>query len=129
MREIDGRWLYYMFLAGTRKVEENQERLNRINVFPVKDGDTGANMAFTLNAVVESVRPERPYKRMLDQIAETALVNARGNSGIIFSQFLFGVSSETAERSRVSIELFADSVKNAVRYIYRQWQTPWKAPC
>jgi DegV family protein with EDD domain len=124
MREIDGRWLYYMFLAGTRKVEENQERLNRINVFPVKDGDTGANMAFTLNAVVESVRPERPYKRMLDQIAETALVNARGNSGIIFSQFLFGVSSETAERSRVSIELFADSVKNAVRYIYRAVADP-----
>jgi hypothetical protein len=48
MREIDGRWLYYMFLAGTRKVVANQERLNRINVFPVKDGDTGANMAFTL---------------------------------------------------------------------------------
>jgi dihydroxyacetone kinase-like predicted kinase len=62
---IDGRWLYYMFLAGTRpmNVVANQERLNRINVFPVKDGDTGANMAFTLGAVVESVRPERPYKQ------------------------------------------------------------------
>jgi dihydroxyacetone kinase-like predicted kinase len=85
MREIDGRWLYYMFLAGTRKVVANQERLNRINVFPVKDGDTGANMAFTLSAVVESVKPERTYKRMLDRIAETALLNARGNSGIIYS--------------------------------------------
>jgi hypothetical protein len=47
MREIDGRWLYYMFLAGTRKVVANQERLNRINVFPVKDGDTGAVWATT----------------------------------------------------------------------------------
>jgi hypothetical protein len=124
MREIDGRWLYYMFLAGTRKVVANQERLNRINVFPVKDGDTGANMAFTLSAVVESVKPERTYKRMLDRIAETALLNARGNSGIIFSQFLFGISSETAERSSVSIGPFSASVKNAVRYIYRAVANP-----
>jgi DegV family protein with EDD domain len=124
MREIDGRWLYYMFLAGTRKVVANQERLNRINVFPVKDGDTGANMAFTLSAVVESLKPERPYKQMLDRIAETALLNARGNSGIIFSQFLFGVSSETAERYSVSIRPFSESVKNAVNYIYRAVADP-----
>jgi DegV family protein with EDD domain len=124
MREIDGRWLYYMFLAGTRKVVANQERLDRINVFPVKDGDTGANMAFTLNAVVESIRPERPYKQVLDRIAETALLNARGNSGIIFAQFLFGVSSETADRASVSIVPFTASVKNAVRYIYRAVANP-----
>jgi len=72
MREIDGRWLYYMFLAGTRKVVANRERLNRINVFPVRDGDTGANMAFTLSAVVERIRPNRSHKQMLDRIAETA---------------------------------------------------------
>ncbi len=124
MREIDGRWLYYMFLAGTRKVVANQERLNRINVFPVKDGDTGANMASTLGAVVASVRPERPYKQMLDRIAEAALINARGNSGIIFAQFLFGVSSETTNRSSVSVEPFSASVKNAVRYVYRAVANP-----
>jgi hypothetical protein len=61
---------------------------------------------------------------MLDRIAETALMNARGNSGIIFAQFLFGVSSETADRSSVSIELFTASVKNAVRYIYKAVSDP-----
>ncbi len=124
MREIDGRWLYYMFLAGTRKVVANQERLNRINVFPVKDGDTGTIMAHTLNAVIDSVRPERPYKRTLDRIAETALVNARGNSGIIFSQFLFGLSSETNEHATVSIKTFSDSTKKAVHYIYAAVASP-----
>ena len=113
-----------MFLAGTRKVVANQERLKQINVFPVQDGDTGANMAFTLSAVVEWIRPERPYKRMLDRIAETALLNARGNSGIIFSQFLFGVSSETAERPSVSIGPFPASIKNAVQYIYNALADP-----
>ena len=124
MREVDGRWLYYMFLAGTRQVVANQERLNRINVFPVEDGDTGANMAYTLSSVVESVRPEHSYKRMLDRMAETALMNARGNSGIIFAQFLFGVSSETVERTRVSIQPFTASIKNAVPYIYRAVAEP-----
>ncbi|BBO71941.1 hypothetical protein DSCA_58710 [Desulfosarcina alkanivorans] len=124
IREIDGRWLYYMFLAGTRNVVADRKHLNRINVFPVKDGDTGANMAFTLGAVVASVRPERPYKQMLDRIAETALTNARGNSGMIFAQFLFGVSSETGERASVSIEPFTASVKNAVRYIYQAVADP-----
>jgi DegV family protein with EDD domain len=118
MRKIDGRWLYYMFMAGTRKVIAHREMLNRINVFPVKDGDTGANMAFTLGRVVESLQPDRSYKRMLDQMAETALMNARGNSGIIFAQFLLGVSSETPEQQWVSIDHFAVSVKNALRYIY-----------
>ena len=61
---------------------------------------------------------------MLDRIAETALMNARGNSGIIFAQFLFGVSSETADRASVSIEPFTASVKNAVRYIYQAVADP-----
>jgi hypothetical protein len=124
MKTIDGRWLYYLFLAGSRKVLAHREELNRINVFPVRDGDTGANMAFTLRAVIEAVRPERPYKQVLDRMAEAAVLNARGNSGIIFAQFLHGVSTETAETSRVSIEAFAASVKQAVKHVYRAVADP-----
>ncbi len=124
MKSIDGRWLYYMFLAGYRKVHAHRKQLNRINVFPVQDGDTGANMTLTLAAVVDTVRPERPYKQVLDQIAETALLNARGNSGVIFGQFPFGISAETAEISRISIEQFAVSAKKAVRYVYEAIEKP-----
>ena len=122
--EVDGRRLYYMFLAGTRKIVENQARLNKINVFPVKDGDTGANMVSTLRAVIESVKPDRSYKRMLDRIAATALENARGNSGIIFAQFLYGVSNETIESPTVSLAQFAESIIQSVRYIYRAVADP-----
>ena len=118
MRSIDGRWLYYMFVAGHRNVRGHRQYLNRINVFPVQDGDTGANMALTLGAVVETVKPERPYKQVLDHIAETALLNARGNSGIIFAQFIYGVSAETGDLNRVTIEHFATSVKKAMSYVY-----------
>lgn len=122
--EVDGRRLYYMFVAGAHKVIENQVRLNRINVFPVRDGDTGANMAATLRSVLESVQPDRSYKRMVDLIAETTLLNARGNSGIIFAQFLYGVSYETAELQAVSLDYFAESLMKAVRYMYKAVANP-----
>jgi dihydroxyacetone kinase-like predicted kinase len=48
--EMDGRRLYYTFIAGARKVLENQVELNKINVFPVSDGDTGTNLASTIRA-------------------------------------------------------------------------------
>jgi len=116
--EMDGRRLYYTFIAGARKVIEHQVELNKINVFPVNDGDTGTNLASTIRAVVDSLHPDRSYKITADMIAETTLVNARGNSGIIFAQFLYGMSTETGNFSTITIKQFAESIKNSVRYIY-----------
>ncbi len=97
--QIDGRRLYYSFLAGTKKILDNQAELNRINVFPVNDGDTGSNMAATVRSVFDRVHPHRSYKVTIDCIAETAMTNARGNSGIIFAQLLYGISKETRTAS------------------------------
>lgn len=59
LTEIDGRNLYYTFLAGGKRVIASQAELNRINVFPVNDGDTGTNLATTIRSVIESfVRTE-----------------------------------------------------------------------
>jgi dihydroxyacetone kinase-like predicted kinase len=55
--QLDGRNLYYTFVAGARKVIANQIELNRINVFPVNDGDTGTNLASTIRSVIESLHP------------------------------------------------------------------------
>ena len=89
--EMDGRNLYYTFIAGARKVIEHQVELNKINVFPVNDGDTGTNLASTIRSVIESLHPHRSYKITADRIAEATLMNARGNSGIIFAQFFYGL--------------------------------------
>ena len=59
INEIDGKRLYYTFIAGANKVIENQVKLNKINVFPVNDGDTGTNMASTFRAVIESIKPHK----------------------------------------------------------------------
>src|SRR5512140_2421097 len=95
LNEMDGRRLYYTFIAGARKVIEHQVELNKINVFPVNDGDTGTNLASTIRAVIDSLHPQKSYKVAADRIVGANLVNARGNSGIIFAQFLYGMSSET----------------------------------
>jgi uncharacterized protein len=124
INEMDGRRLYYTFIAGARKVIEHQVELNKINVFPVNDGDTGTNLASTIRAVVDSLHPHRSYKITADRIAETTLVNARGNSGIIFAQFLHGMSTETGNFKTITIKQFAESIKNSVRYIYEAVANP-----
>jgi DegV family protein with EDD domain len=124
LNEMDGRRLYYTFIAGARKVIEHQVELNKINVFPVNDGDTGTNLASTIRAVIDSLHPHRSYKITADRIAETTLVNARGNSGIIFAQFLYGMSTETGNYKTITISQFAESIKKSVRYIYEAVSNP-----
>ncbi|BEG97896.1 DegV family protein [Bacteroides sedimenti] len=116
--EIDGRSLYYAFLAGGYRILENQAEINRINVFPVKDNDTGTNLASTVRSVIDSIKPDKSYKNTLDNIAEAALIGARGNSGVIFAQFLFGVSKETNHKNSITVPEFAASIKRSIPYMY-----------
>lgn len=118
LTELDGRNLYYTFIAGAEKMLVHQAEINRINVFPVNDQDTGTNLASTLRSVIENIKPNRSYHATANNIAEAALIGARGNSGVIFAQFLYGLSVETSTKPKISIPEFAESVKNAVRHIY-----------
>lgn len=122
--EIDGRRLYYTFIAGAKNILANQNYLNKINVFPVNDGDTGSNMASTIQSVIESIHPHRSYKITADLIAETTMANARGNSGIIFAQFLYGMSKETGDCASLSIPQFAESIKKSIPYMYEAVANP-----
>lgn len=122
--EMDGRNLYYTFIAGAKRVIEHQTELNKINVFPINDGDTGSNLAATIRSVIESLHPHRSYKVTADRIAEATLMNARGNSGIIFAQFFYGLSNETGDLRSVTLKQFAESIQRAVKYIYEAVANP-----
>ena len=122
--KMDGRNLYYTFVAGARKVIEHQVELNKINVFPVNDGDTGTNLASTIRSVIESLHPHRSYKITADRIAEATLMNARGNSGIIFAQFFYGLSTETGDLKDVTLKQFAESIMRSVKYVYEAVSNP-----
>ena len=80
-------------IAGTRRVIAARDELNRINVFPVPDGDTGNNLASTLGNVLQGAlsRRSRHIGELLARIGNDAIDGARGNSGAIMAQFLVGL--------------------------------------
>jgi DAK2 domain fusion protein YloV len=90
-----------MVAAGTRCLEQNADAINALNVFPVPDGDTGINMLLTLRSANDS--PELPpagsgtVAQVSHGLARGALLGARGNSGVIFSQFMKGLSLGLAD--------------------------------
>ena len=124
LSQIDGRILYYAFKAGGNRILQHQAEINKINVFPVNDKDTGTNLASTVRAVLDNIQPHKSYKKTINSIADNALVGARGNSGIIFAQFLYGVSRETVEKGIVTVAEFIDSIRKSVPYMYEAVANP-----
>ena len=115
---IDGRRIRRGVVAGIRRVIEGQEHLNKINVFPVADGDTGTNLALTMSSVLATLRRSKSRKAdtMLTDIADAALDGARGNSGAILAQFFQGVSDAVAGLSVITAKQFAAAVKSGEQY-------------
>ena len=122
--EIDGKQLYQSFLSGAHKIFENQKLINKINVFPVADADTGTNLASTMRSIIDGSVPDANLKLSAISIADAALTGARGNSGIIFAQFLYGFSNELKAKETITVEDFAESMRNAVRYAYEAIANP-----
>lgn len=122
--ELDGKRFFYSFYAGALRLFEHQQEINRLNVYPVPDADTGTNLASTLRSIIDTIQPQRSYKAITSAVAEAALTGARGNSGIIFAQFLSGLNEETHAGQSVTVEEFALSVKNSIRYLYDAISNP-----
>ncbi len=117
---INGVRLHRSVTAGLHRVVSRQEYLNKINVFPVPDGDTGTNMAYTLTTIEESIRDKvyKDIKRMSMAIADSALDGARGNSGAILAQFFVGFADGIKEKSSLTAKEFAEAVIHAKNYAY-----------
>lgn len=115
---LDGVRLRRALQAGIHRVISRQEYLNKINVFPVPDGDTGTNIAFTLNAVLGGMSStvERHVGRLLTTVADSALDGARGNSGAIFAQFFQGLSDAAVDNVTLTSRQFVDAIGNGARY-------------
>jgi len=122
--ELNGKQLYYSFLSGAQRIFENQKLLNRINVFPVNDADTGTNLASTMRSIMDAIIPTENLKETAVALADAALIGARGNSGIIFAQFLYGFGNEIKTEQTLDIKSFAESMRNAVNYAYEAIANP-----
>ncbi len=124
VRYVDGRRAYYAFLAGAQEVTRNRETLNRTNVFPVADGDTGSNMALTLNHILDEVQPTPGLHSTFRSIARASLAGARGNSGMILAQFFNGLADELRGQAYVTAPAFGASLARAVPYAYKAVARP-----
>ena len=117
---IDGIRLYRSLLAGLRRVVSRQEYLNKINVFPVPDGDTGTNMAYTLTSIEERIQNNAysDIKKMSMAIADSALDGARGNSGAILAQFFVGFADGIKDVKKINTDEFSQAISHAKNYSY-----------
>lgn len=115
---LNGKRFYCLFLAGSKKVIEYQQELNNINLFPVPDGDTGTNIASTMQYIIENAKPDHSFKATADAIAAAALDGSRGNSGAIFAQFLYGISNEAGPEESIPISRLAAIINGSVSYVY-----------
>lgn len=88
----DGTHLVQAFHAAEQWLKQHVPAINRLNVFPVPDGDTGTNMHLTLAAALYGVTPAASCALVTDQVYRGALMGARGNSGVILSQILYGIA-------------------------------------
>jgi DegV family protein with EDD domain len=101
---VDGPRLRRSLLAAADWVAAGRDELNRINVFPVPDGDTGTNMCLTLRAVAHALRElgDAPLPRVTETMAQASIRGARGNSGLMLSQFLLGLQEGLGPRLSAS---------------------------
>jgi len=123
---LDGARLARGLQAGIRRVIADQERLNRINVFPVPDGDTGTNLAMTLNSVAKVIARSRDRHagRTFELIADSALDGARGNSGAILAQFFHGLADATGDLRQLTSEDLVDAVSRGASYAREAMNEP-----
>ncbi len=111
MRSISISEILLMIESASNNLQNNKKAINDLNVFPVPDGDTGTNMGLTFSGAASAALSsgEKNVGNVIGILAKASLRNARGNSGVILSQILRGVSGALAGREELTVE----DIKNA----------------
>jgi len=106
---LDGNDLHLLFTSGYRNLKKNMQAINDLNVFPVPDGDTGTNMVMTFGGGLRAMDREIAHVgQYMQALSRATLLSARGNSGVIFSQFIHGLSRGLADKETVN---FSDLIR------------------
>jgi len=115
-----------MFAAGSGWLEKSVPDINAINVFPVPDGDTGTNMFLTMRSVIEEADrvSDNSVSAVAKAMAQGALMGARGNSGVILSQFFRGLAKGLDEKDYVTGTDWAMALNEASRAAYKGLSQP-----
>ena len=127
MTEITVNDLLRAVSAASENLSARKDEVNRLNVFPVPDGDTGTNMSLTLESVVNNLKRlplGAPASDVCHAITTGALMGARGNSGVITSQILRGLCEGAPDDLHVSTEALNDAFEKAVEVSFQAVRKP-----
>ena len=123
---INGADFRRMLLSAAAAIEINKQKLNELNVFPVPDGDTGTNMSMTINAAASDLRKlEDPTLQKAASAAASAMLRgARGNSGVILSLLMRGISKKLKGASECDGVRWANALQEGVDAAYKAVMKP-----
>jgi uncharacterized protein len=112
--------------AALASLETSRRRIDDLNVYPVPDGDTGTNLVLTVRAVVEELDGAAPADRaaLAQRISRSALMGARGNSGVILSQIVRGTAEVLGAPGRIDSEVLARAFRGAAITAYGALREP-----
>ena len=120
MKTITGKIFSEMVLNGYRDLKNHYEKVNDLNVFPVPDGDTGTNIAATLTGGVNAMKDANfdSIGDVAEKLAGGMLLGARGNSGVIISQFFQGISEALSNLKTANVTQFASALRSGTSKAY-----------
>ena len=123
---INGADFRRLVINAAANIENNKQHLNELNVFPVPDGDTGTNMSMTINAASADLRKvEDPSLEKAAKTAASAMLRgARGNSGVILSLLMRGISNTLKGKTEADGVLWAQALQGGVDAAYKAVMKP-----
>ncbi|WP_436513565.1 DAK2 domain-containing protein [Clostridium thermobutyricum] len=125
-KKINGRDFYNMVVNASNRLAEESDFVNALNVFPVPDGDTGTNMSMTFKAAVKEIENinSESIGEVSKKLAKGALMGARGNSGVILSQILRGLSRGLEGKDEVNCSELAEAFEEGSKSAYKAVMRP-----
>lgn len=124
IQRINGTTFKQMIDYGVRNLNKYCQTVNKLNVFPVPDGDTGTNMVITIAKGLQSVKDSEDLSVAAKSLAESIIYGARGNSGVIVSQYLKGISEAFIGLSQADPADLVDALGRGVKYAYEAVAEP-----
>ncbi|MDI9205624.1 DAK2 domain-containing protein [Ligilactobacillus saerimneri] len=123
---ITGAEFQKMVRVSSQRLNDNADFINRLNVFPVPDGDTGTNMSLSFASgykYLSDVNSESTGE-LASALAKGLLMGARGNSGVILSQIFRGFHKSVGDKSQLSAQNLTDAISSGVKMAYKAVMKP-----
>ncbi|MBQ8290216.1 MAG: DAK2 domain-containing protein [Clostridia bacterium] len=126
LRALGGRLLAKMARGGAAELRSNAEEVNRLNVFPVPDGDTGDNMSMTIDSGVSALTENESddISSVMNTLSQGMLIGARGNSGVILSQFFAGMAKGLKNAKNANPRILGKALAEGVEQAYSTVMSP-----